>query len=234
MKEGDFSSTSFRVLLETRSRMEEKHTKYQYHQQRHTLCKHIMQTSSNKKQGTEWFTRFFSLSQCLQSWPYDWITIVCLCESERDAERECKQRQKASLSAPAESPVTHLRMNSGRSPGPEAQQRGLEVERGELKGSIQRWRVAVLVGAGAHWRAQLTLHIQSAGRSCPYHTPRSRQHLIPAQCCSLLLPDWFLLLCVCVCVRALASNMLLMHFLRLSNHMCVWMRACVTEYVLYW
>ncbi len=127
--------------------MEEKQTKFQFHQQRHTLCKHIMQTSSNTRQGTEWFTRFFSLSQCLQSRPHDWITIVCMCESERDAERECIQRQKASLS---ESLVTHLRMNPGRSSGPEAQQRGLEVEQGELKGSIQQWRVAVLVGAGAH------------------------------------------------------------------------------------
>ncbi len=127
--------------------MEEKQTKFQFHQQRHTLCKHIMQTSSNTRQGTEWFTSFFSLSQCLQSRPHDWITIVCMCESERDAERECIQRQKASLS---ESLVTHLRMNPGRSSGPEAQQRGLEVEQGELKGSIQQWRVAVLVGAGAH------------------------------------------------------------------------------------
>lgn len=74
---------------------------------------------------------------------------MCMCESERDAERECKQRQKASLSAPAESPVKHLRLNPGRFVGPEAQQRGLEVE-GELKGSIQQWRVAVLVGAGTH------------------------------------------------------------------------------------
>jgi len=150
IEEGDFSSASFRVLLKTRSRIEEKQTKYQFHQQRHTLCKYIMQTSSNKRQWTEWFTRFFSLSQCLQSGPYDWITIVCLCESERNAERECKQRQKAPLSPPAESPVTHLRMNPDRSSGPEAQHRGLEVERGELKGSIQQWRVAVLVGAGAH------------------------------------------------------------------------------------
>lgn len=160
-----------------------------------------MQTSSNTRQGTEWFTRFFSLSQCLQSRPYDWIAIVCMCESETGAERQCKQRQKASLSAPAESPVTHLRMNPARSSGPEAQQRGLEVAQSELKGSIQQWRVAVLVGAGAHWRAQLTPHIQSAGRSCPYHTPRSRQHLIPAQCRSLLLPDWVMR----VCVHVLAS-----------------------------
>lgn len=192
------------VLLETRSRMKEKQTKFQFHQQRHTLCKHIMQTSSNTRQGTEWFTRFFSLSQCLQFRPYDWITIVRMCESERDAERECIQRQKASLSAPAESLVTHLRMNPGWSSGPEAQQRGLEVEQGELKGFIQQWRVAVLVGAGAHWRAQLTPHIQSAGRSCPYHTPRSRQHLIPAQYRSLLLPDW--VVCACISIIGLLSH----------------------------
>ncbi len=54
--------------------------------------------------------KVFSLSQCLQSRPHDWITIVCMCESERDAERECIQRQKASLS---ESLVAHLRMNPG-------------------------------------------------------------------------------------------------------------------------
>lgn len=126
--------------------MEEKQTKFQFHQQRRTLCKHH-QTRGKGQSGLQ---VFFSLSQCLQSRPYDWITIVCMCESERDAERECIQRQKASLSAPAKSLVTHLRMNPGRSSGPEAQQRGLEVEQGELKGSIQQWRVAVLVGAGAH------------------------------------------------------------------------------------